>query len=225
MLFRSQTLSETHSNTTCGQSNGSIDITVNGGTSPFTYSWSNAAATQDLNGIPSGSYTVTVTDNNGCTATLTINISDAPAQTLTETHTNTTCGQSNGSIDITVNGGTSPYTYNWSNAAVTQDLNGIPSGSYTVTVTDNNGCTATLTINISDAPAQTLTETHSNTTCGQSNGSIDITVNGGTSPYTYNWSNAAATQDLNGIPSGSYTVTVTDNNGCTATLKIGRAHV
>src|SRR6185369_16922752 len=148
------------------------------------------------------------------TATLT----DAPAQTLTETHVNTTCGQSNGSVDLTVTGGTGPFVYVWSNGAITEDIALVASGSYTVTVTDANGCTAVLTATLTDAPAQTLTETHVNTTCGQSNGSVDLTVTGGTGPFVYVWSNGAITEDLAAVAAGSYTVTVTDANGCTAML-------
>ena len=221
-LFNSNgaTLSETHINSTCGLANGSIDLTIVGGTSPFNYSWSNGATTQDLTNIAAGNYTVTVTDNNGCTATLPITITDAPSQTLSETHINATCGLANGSIDLTVAGGTAPFNYSWSNGATTEDLTNIAAGNYTVTVTDNNGCTATLPVTITDAPSQILSETHVDATCGVANGSIDLTVAGGTAPFIYSWSNGATTEDLTNIAAGNYTVTVTDNNGCTATLTI-----
>ncbi|MCP9754944.1 adhesin, partial [Lacihabitans sp. CCS-44] len=98
-------------------------------------------------------------------------------------------------IDLTVSGGTSPYTYNWSNTATTQDLTGLAAGTYSVTITDANGCQTTASATITQpaaALAQSLTQT--NVLCfGNSTGAIDLTVSGGTSPYTYNWSNTATT--------------------------------
>jgi hypothetical protein len=105
----------------------------------------------------------------------------------------------------------------WSN---TQDLTNIPAGTYNVTVTDAGGCTQTLNgIVITEPAAIVLTETHVNANCnGTSTGSIDLTVTGGTAPFTYVWSNGATTQDLTNIPAGTYNVTVTDADGCTQTL-------
>jgi hypothetical protein len=108
----------------------------------------------------------------------------------------------------------------WSNGATTQDLTNIPAGTYNVTVTDAGGCTQTLNgIVITQPAAIVLTETHVNANCnGTSTGSIDLTVTGGTAPFTYVWSNGATTQDLTNIPAGTYNVTVTDAGGCTQTL-------
>jgi exopolysaccharide biosynthesis protein len=184
--------------------------------------WSNGATTQDLTNIPAGTYNVTVTDAGGCTQTLNgIVITQPAAIVLTETHVNANCnGTSTGSIDLTVTGGTAPFTYVWSNGATTQDLTNIPAGTYNVTVTDADGCTQTLNgIVITEPAAIVLTETHVNANCnGTSTGSIDLTVTGGTAPFTYVWSNGATTQDLTNIPAGTYNVTVTDAGGCTQTL-------
>ncbi|MBN9294728.1 MAG: gliding motility-associated C-terminal domain-containing protein [Flavobacteriia bacterium] len=211
----------------CGSSNGGINISVSGGTAPYTYSWSNGSTAQNLSGVPAGNYTVTVTDDNGCTATngtgTTITNTSAPTVTV-GTITPASCGSNNGSINISVSGGTAPYTYSWSNGATSQNLSGAPAGNYTVTVTDNNGCTATngtgTTITNTSAPTVTV-GTITPASCGSNNGSINISVSGGTAPYTYSWSNGATSQNLSGAPAGNYTVTVTDNNGCTATNGTG----
>ncbi|MFN0175265.1 MAG: T9SS type A sorting domain-containing protein [Saprospiraceae bacterium] len=215
-------LTETHVNVLCnGASNGSIDLTVTGGTGAYTYSWTGGATTQDRSGLAPGTYTVTVTDVNACTKTLSTAITEPLAITLTETHINTSCGASDGSIDLSVTGGTGAYTYSWTGGATTQDRSGLGAGTYTVTVTDANACTKTLSTTITQPGSTTLTETHTNMSCnGGSNGSIDLTVTGGTNPYTYSWTGGATTQDRSGLAAGTYTVTVTDANTCTNTLSV-----
>jgi gliding motility-associated-like protein len=214
-------LNDTKVNVSCfGGSNGSIDLQVNGGVAPYSYLWSNNAVSQDLNGLTAGTYTVVVTDANGCTETRTVTITQpAAALSLTETHVNVLCfGQSTGSINVTPTGGTTPYTYSWSNNAITQDLNAIPSGNYTLLLTDANACQASITVNVSQpqAPIQ-LTYQASNVLCfGIPTGSIDATVTGGTTPYTYSWNSGQVAQDLNSIAPGNYILTVTDANLCTS---------
>ncbi|MBK8474128.1 MAG: SprB repeat-containing protein, partial [Sphingobacteriales bacterium] len=220
------TLSETHVDVSCnGGANGSIDLTVSGGTSPYTYNWGGGVVTEDRSGLIAGNYTVTVTDNLGCTATLMVSIAEPTTLTLSETHVDVSCnGGSNGSIDLTVSGGTLPYTYNWGGGIVTEDRSGLIAGNYTVTVTDNLGCTATLMVSIAEPLTLTLSETHVDVSCnGGANGSIDLTVSGGTLPYTYNWGGGVLTEDRSGLSAGTYTVTVTDNLGCTATLMVSIA--
>src|SRR6185503_17500345 len=121
--------------------------------------------TQDLTNIPAGTDNITVTDANGCTQTLNgIVIAEPAAIVLTETHVDANCnGASTGSIDLTVTGGTAPFTYAWSNGATTQDLTNIPAGTYNVTVTATGGCTQTLNgIVITEPTAIVLSETHVN---------------------------------------------------------------
>jgi gliding motility-associated-like protein len=205
------------------QSTGQIDITVTGGTAPFTYLWSNGATTQDLNNIPAGTYSVSISDANGCTFALNGLILTQPSGELGVTpqvnalncydvHT--------GSITLSVTGGTAPYTYNWSNGATTQNVNNIGAGTYSVTVTDANGCSAAATSLQVTQPSAALSTTYSaqNIGCyGQNTGAINVTVSGGTAPYSYNWSNGATSQNISNIPAGTYTLSVTDANGCTAT--------
>jgi hypothetical protein len=202
---------------------GSINLTVAGGTSPYSYAWSNGATTQDLTGLAAGIYSVVVTDANGCAATRSVTIS-APtaAVALSDAHTNVGCyGEATGSIDLTVTGGATPYSYVWSNGATTQDLSGLVAGTYAVTVTDANGCTATRPVTIGQpASPLFLSTTRADVACfGALTGSINLTVTGGTSPYSYVWSNGATTQDLSSLAAGTYSVTVTDGRGCTATTQ------
>ncbi|MBK6821429.1 MAG: SprB repeat-containing protein [Bacteroidetes bacterium] len=219
-------LSVTNTGVLCnGGTTGTIDLTVSGGTLPYGYNWSNGLTTEDLTNLGVGTYTVTVTDGNGCTATLSIAIAEPLAIVLSETHTDVLCnGGTTGTIDLTVSGGTLPYGYTWSNGSTTEDINSLGVGSYTVTVTDGNGCTATLSIAIAEPLALVLSETHTDVLCnGGTTGTIDLTVSGGILPYGYNWSNGSTTEDLTNLGVGTYTVTVTDGNGCTATLSIAMA--
>ncbi|APG61102.1 hypothetical protein LPB144_12125 [Christiangramia salexigens] len=214
------------SDATCnGYSDGSIDINVSGGTPSYTYLWSNGATTQDLTGIAAGTYSVVVTDANGCTDSLEgIEVGEPSELEATfGSSSDATCnGYSDGSIDINVSGGTPSYTYLWSNGATTQDLTGIAAGTYSVVVTDANGCTDSLEgIEVGEPSELEATfGSSSDATCnGYSDGSIDIDVSGGTPSYTYLWSNGATTQDLTGIAAGTYSVVVTDANGCTDSLE------
>ena len=218
-------LTETHTNILCfGNTTGGINLTPAGGTTPYTYLWSNNATTEDLSNIASGTYSVTTTDANGCTAILSVTITQPQTGiTLTETHTNVLCfGNTTAGINQAVTGGTGPYTYLWSNNATTEDIANLASGTYSVTTTDASGCTATLSVTITQPQTGiTLTETHTNVLCyGNSTAGINQTVTGGTGPYTYLWSNTATTEDLANLASGTYTVTTTDANGCTATLSV-----
>jgi hypothetical protein len=141
-----------------GGATGIIDLTVIGGTPMYTYDWSNDGPevtdndTQDLAGLSGGTYTVTVTDANGCTKTTSAIVSQSTAMILTTTTIATCVGGSVGSIDLTVSGGTPTYSYLWSNTSTAQDINGIGVGTYTVIVTDMNNCTANTSASITTLP-------------------------------------------------------------------------
>jgi gliding motility-associated-like protein len=209
-----------------GGATGAIDITVSGGTPGYTFAWSNGAVTEDVTGLTAGTYSVTITDANGCGTTLNnINVTQ-PAAALSATVTsitNVVCnGGATGAIDITVTGGTPGYTFAWSNGAVTEDVTGLAAGTYSVTITDANGCGTTLNnINVTQpasAPSASVTSI-TNVLCnGGATGAIDITVTGGTPGYTFAWSNGAVTEDVTGLTAGTYSVTITDANGCGTTL-------
>ncbi len=211
-----------------GMNTGVIDLTVSGGTSPYSFSWSNSFTTEDLINVLTGNYSYTVTDANGCTFTNSVFISQ-PAQALTVTNTTTdvNCfGESNGGIDLTVTGGTSPYYYLWANSTyllsnTTQDLVNIPSEIYNFEVVDANNCNFTGTLTITEPPLLETSVTGVNILCnGGNNGSVDLTVIGGTPIYIYSWNTGDVTEDLSTLIAGYYEVTVTDDHGCFSTSSI-----
>ncbi|HOM41666.1 MAG TPA: gliding motility-associated C-terminal domain-containing protein, partial [Bacteroidales bacterium] len=202
-----------------GESTGVVDITVTGGTAPYSFIWNNGATTEDLSGIPAGTYSVVVTDVSGCSATAEGTVSEPDSIVIGMSVTDVRCfGEANGAVDITVTGGTPNYTFLWSNGETTEDISGLSGGKYTIAVTDANGCVATAEADVAE-PAQSLVATAvvTDVLCyGESTGAVDVTVTGGTAPYTFLWNNGATTEDLTGIPAGNYSVTVTDAHGCTA---------
>ncbi len=207
------------------ESTGSVNLTASGGTTSYTYLWSNGAMTEDISALPANTYTVTVTDAFQCTATASAVVSQpAAALTASATATNILCnGASTGAVNLTVSGGTigSGYTYVWSNSATTEDLSGIAAGTYQVTVTDANTCTVIVSQVVTQPQPLVLTANVIHAACAAgTDGSIDLTVAGGTVTYSYSWSNGAVTEDITGLSPGSYTVTVTDNNGCTKSLTV-----
>lgn len=208
-----------------GASNGDVSLTVTGGTTPYTYVWSNGTTTQNLVNVAAGTYCVTVTDAHGCSTSTCTVVLENPEIILSTSVTNVNCnGGSDGAIELSVSGGTPAYSLTlWSNGKTTQDISGLAAGTYTVTVTDFSGCTRTTSATVTQPTAIVLSATAVNVSCfGGANGSIDLTVSGGTSPYTYQWSaNAgnATTQDVNGLPAGTYNVTVTDAHGCAKVLQ------
>ncbi|MCB9332119.1 MAG: gliding motility-associated C-terminal domain-containing protein [Lewinellaceae bacterium] len=209
-------------NAICGNSNGSVNLSMGGGNAPFMFIWSNGETTEDLNNVPPGTYTVTITDNNGCEATTSATVGDDPvAITVTGTVVNnTTCIGGNGSITTNVSpAGT--YTYNWSNGETTPNLNNLEPGTYILTVTLGVNCTGTASFTVDDDPNEPMvTFTTVQSTCDLDNGSIDVSVSGGVPPYTYLWGDGSTSQDLTNIPAGTYDLTVTGANGCTGTANV-----
>lgn len=216
-----------------GQATGNASLSATGGTSPYLFSWSNSSTlfsttSSFLGNIVADLYNVTVTDANNCqfTSSLTIN---QPAQlTGGIVITNVLCnGGSNGAIDLTVSGGTFPYTYQWTNSvpvsvSTSQDLSNVVAQTYTAVVLDANSCSISLTGEITEpALPITVSQSHIDVLCyGNNTGSIDLSVIGGTSPYSYSWTSGQTTQDISNLLSGTYGYTVTDNNGCTSVNSI-----
>ena len=182
-----------------GDTDGSIDLIVDGGLLPYTFAWSNSATSEDLNILGAGTYSVVVNDNNGCTTTETVVITEPVALTSSYSQSDyngfgVSCnGYTDGSIDLTVTGGVDSqnYTYTWSNAATSEDLNGLGAGTYSVVVNDNNGCNTSETVVISEplvfvgasfGSDQTICE-------GEILNIISILTpsSGGNPPYTYDW--------------------------------------
>jgi gliding motility-associated-like protein len=202
---------------TCGFANGDITANPVGGTSPYSYLWNNNQTTQTISGLAQGTYTVTITDLNGCTKVVSGNVlnSDGPIVSLDSIVDVKCFGDATGAIYISVSGGAPPLNYLWSNTQSTQDITGLAANTYTVTVTDQNSCSVVevFTVNQPSALADSVSVIPA--TCGLNNGAITIYSYGGTTPYSYLWSNAATTQTITGLSGGPYSVTVTDGLGCT----------
>ena len=209
-------------NVNCGGvNNGSATVYATGGTTPYSYLWSNGMTGSAVTNLASGTYTVTVTDNAGCTALIpvTIGIDPAPVATITSV-TNVTCyGSYSGTATVTVTNGTAPYSYNWSNGQTTQTATGLAAGVYYCTIHDANGCmavTSSVTITQPIQLAATLTVNNVNCT-GMPLGSASVSVTGGTPPYHYAWSTGAVSSSVSNLAQGGYSLTVTDANSCMST--------
>lgn len=201
----------------CGNANGSINLNISGGTAPYSFVWSNGSTDEDIIGLVAGTYSVTVTDANGCVENHAIAVG-ASSGTLAIQNaiiTDEVCGDGAGAIDVITIGGAAPLTYLWSSGQTSEDLSGISAGSYTITITDANGCSVNETYTVNNqANALAFTEAITNEICTNGQGEITLTVTGGAVPYTYLWSNAGTTATINGLSSGTYSCTITDNAGC-----------
>jgi hypothetical protein len=201
-----------------GQCDG-IATASSTGTAPFNYSWSTTPPqfSETATGLCAGTYTVTMTDANGCNATAFVTLTDPALLQATTSSTDVSCsGLCDGTAEASASG-VQPFTYQWNTTPVQNNpiATALCPGSYTVTVTDSAGCTTTSTANIASPSAIQLTSAVTDASCiGCSDGAINVTVNGGTPNYQYSWSNSETTEDLQNIIAGSYEICVTDNNNC-----------
>ena len=215
-------LAATIINTTCpGGSNGSISIAASGGTGPYTYNWQpgNQTASSISNQL-AGTYTVTVKDSKMCTIVSNYTITQPAAILISLTPFNVNCFNGNdGKVNATVTGGTTPYTYSWSSGVNTLNANTLIAGTYTLTVTDINYCTASNTAIVTQAAAIVANISITNETCSYSNdGTVSAAVSGGSPGYTYLWQpGAITTSTANNLSAGTYTLITTDSKGCTKT--------
>jgi len=202
-----------------GESSGTFTIQGEGGTSPYEYSIDggmNWQANGTFSGLAAGDYTVTVRDNNLCTHDLVIPVAQPEVLMVVVSSTDVTCyGNGDGTATITVAGGTSPYTYAWSDGQTTATAIGLGPGNYSITVIDDHGCTVTETVTISEPlPIETDPDIIPATCPGIDDGAVTLNVSGGIPPYAILWSNNATTEYLVDVSGGTYTVTITDMNNC-----------
>ena len=199
-----------------GGSNGAIVLGVSGGTSPYTFKWSNGSTAQNINGLSSGMYEVTVIDNDLCKSFLRINISEPKEIEIFPVVVKPSCNSSNGSVTAVVSGGNSPYSYSWLPSGSGNTLFNIPAGLYTVEVTDASNCTQSLSIPVSnDLAADVYLDSISDVSCSGGGGKIFVSVYGGNPSYSYLWNPGnLTTQDISGLQPGQYNLIVTDQSSC-----------
>jgi len=207
-----------------GICDGEATSSMTGGTAPYVYLWNTTPAqtTANATGLCAGTYCVTITDDNGCLDSACVTITEPNAVILTLTPTDILCfGDCTGEIELTVTGGISPYVYSWMPGGMNaEDITNLCAGTYSVTVTDGNGVTAIGAATVNEpAAALNASVVGMDILCnGDATGAVDLSVSGGTTPYYYAWSpGGEATEDIAGLTAGSYSVLVTDSNGCTAT--------
>ncbi len=206
-----------------GQETGAYFITPSGGNEPYQYAWSNGATTQDVTNLSVGSHTLTITDANNCEWTSGELFPEilAPSTLFKASPsfvTDSLCvGDDSGQIDLTTEGGTPPYNFEWNNGATTANVQNLLPGAYSLTVTDENDCTiqfdTTIAIRVEDLEVSLIT---SDLNCFDDNsGFIEAKVICGVPPYKYAWSTGDTTRNLINLEQGGYNVTVTDANGAT----------
>ncbi|MEM6261292.1 MAG: T9SS type A sorting domain-containing protein [Bacteroidota bacterium] len=203
----------------CTSGVGAINATSSGGVAPYTYAWNTGATTEDLTGLNAGTYSLTITDADGCSNTQAYTISSVnvpPAVSFTNTPAG--CGLSDGSITAAPSSGTAPYTYSWGTtpAQTAATATGLAAGTYSVRISDANGCFLDTSLVLSNLNAPSISQAvPTDVTCnGSGDGSINVTATGGTGTLTYNWSNGSTGSNLTGLGPGTYVVTVTDASGC-----------
>jgi hypothetical protein len=209
-----------------GDSNGQIDLSPSGGTQAYQFLWSNDSEEQDLTNIPAGFYSITITDHLGCTwveDSIEITQPADSIQLVEAEIIDANCfGNEDGGIDITVSGGEEPYSFIWSNDVFSEDNFFISSGDYHCLIADANGCTYTTPDFFVDEPdpLQVTDEVIEPSDPFLVNGSAEVTIGGGTIPYTYLWSNGDTTPLADSLADGLHSVTVTDSLGCELTHNV-----
>ncbi len=219
----------THTNCLCaGSCNGTTTVTPAGGTAPYTYAWSpSGGGSATATGLCAGLYTVQITDNTGLSASDTVRITSPAALNVTATGSTTACAVANGTATGIATGGTIPYTWSWSptpgSGQGTATAGGLSAGTYSLTLTDKNLCTATTTAVVaSPSPPTASLHTFRDVYCfGACTGAADVITTGGTAPYSYTWIPSGGTAaQANGLCAGTYTADVSDAHGCNSSVVV-----
>ncbi|MEM7374675.1 MAG: T9SS type A sorting domain-containing protein [Bacteroidota bacterium] len=203
---------------TCGSSDGKLWVVPAGGIPPYTYQWSTGSATDTISNLSAGKYSLILTDSVNCTDTISTTLSNlnAPSVSISSISDVSCSGAADGSISLSVSGGTLPYSFTWSSGEISQDVSGIGGGLYEVVITDASGCQNFASASVHEPFPLTLTGNIMDALCaGESTGSIDIQVSGGTPTYSFLWSSGQTTEDISNLaPNTTYTVNITDLNNC-----------
>jgi len=210
------------SETALDANDGTATASPTGGTQPFFYIWNNGETTANIDSLPPGAYTVTISDNNGCMAVQTVNVNAFNCSlTTSATFQPISCfNGSDGQANAVVSSGTAPYVYLWSNGATTPTVSNLSAGTYSISINDASGCFVQASFEIFN-PAAIISniENVQNDVNSSQTGSIDVTISGGTGSFTYAWTKNglafASSEDLTGLGAGTYQLMATDGNGCT----------
>jgi gliding motility-associated-like protein len=205
----------------CGNPNsGTATAVTNGGSAPFTYQWNDPfnQTTQTASALQPGTYFVVVTDANGCVVTQSVTVTSVSSMALNVTYTEPLCsGSASGTATVAITGGSQPYSYSWNTSPVqtTSTASALNAGTYTVTVTDNSGCTQVVAVTLTAPAPMVFAQDSSNTQCKRNDGHAEITgITGGTPPYSFQWSTGGTSSSIVNISAGTYSVIVSDFNGC-----------
>ncbi len=211
-----------------GSCDGQAVVIPAGGTLPYTAIWSNSVTGLSINGLCSGTYSLSISDASGCTRDSSIFVPEPTTILLTPSSTNAICNQGQGSVSVTVTGG-SPgpgYAYFWSNGSTsltgtvsgaTLQISNAAAGTYTITITDQNSCSTTTEAIITQPPALSIAAIPSLHACIGQNSTLTVDPSGGTPPYTFNWNPGViggTSITVNPSVTSTYTVTASDANGC-----------
>ena len=201
-----------------GGNDGGIDLMISGGTAPYTIDWSTGEHTEDISGLAAGIYDVTIFDDAGCGSVHVFSVSEPMSIDLSiAAITNASCGIADGMISVSALGGAGGYNYLWSSGSTTADATNLTAGTYSLSVSDNNGCMAINSYSVSNVTGPSITvDQVIQPVCQGGSGEILVSVTGGTLPYSYAWSSGANSEDLFNAPVGSYELVVTDSTGCQA---------
>ena len=200
-----------------GAANGLVDLEITNGQSPFTYNWSNGSTTENPGQLSAGTIALTLTDANNCIATVATMLSEPPVLLANASANNeTAAGANDGMASVAPTGGTMPYVVEWSTGASSNTISNLAPGSYSVTITDDNGCmvSETVIINDFDCLLSANIETTDATCDSASDGQAAILLNDEAAPVSIEWSSGGTSLIETGLSAGTYTATITDNNNC-----------
>jgi hypothetical protein len=219
-----QVATEVEHESAFGANDGEATANPTGGTPGYTYAWDNGADTETITGLAPGTYTVTVMDANGCESvqTITIEAYVCPSIDLVVDVQEVSCaGDANGAAEVIITGGNDPYTIDWSTGDQAPSVENLAPGDYEVSIVDGFNCAVSTTFSVEEPdPVAVQLNALEDVSCpGGANGSLTVAAEGGTAPFTYEWSNGATGAQVTDLTAGAYTVTATDVNGCQETLE------
>lgn len=207
----------------CGEANGAIEVGITGGTWPYSFAWSNGAADSVLVGLSPDTYNLTVTDAFGCVVENSYVVEDAASPLIDSLSAFTAyCGLATGSAEVFFSGGSGTYSILWSNGVTEPAITDLLPGSYSVVVTDSNGCEASGEVTVEDQAGQTVAieVVQQPTACVSDDGALTVQIVGGFGPYSVAWGTGETTDTLFNLAAGTYSVVVTDDAGCQVSAEI-----